>query len=127
MWARVGKGLFTHVASRGVRGGLLKQALNAKYRSAFRWSSTGSSRSASLGLKVAATAGLVGSAAGLLFVQRVQTEKESVVQRRAGRVVDGLPNYRLSDVAKHGKGASRIWVTYMNAVYDVTDFVEGHP
>jgi len=105
----------------------LRQPLNAKYRSAFRWSSTGSSRSASFGLKVAATAGLVGSAAGLLFVQRVQTEKESDVQRRAGRVVDGLPNYRLADVAKHGKDASRIWVTYMNAVYDVTDFVEGHP
>ncbi|CAD5229565.1 unnamed protein product [Bursaphelenchus okinawaensis] len=38
-----------------------------------------------------------------------------------------LPTFKLSDVEKHGKNAERIWVTYKNGVYDVTEFVTSHP
>lgn len=30
-------------------------------------------------------------------------------------------------VAKHGKGSERIWVTYKNNVYDITEFIDSHP
>jgi cytochrome b involved in lipid metabolism len=30
-------------------------------------------------------------------------------------------------VAQHKTSGDRIWVTYRNAVYDVTEFVENHP
>ncbi len=30
-------------------------------------------------------------------------------------------------MAKHASKADRIWVTYRDGVYDVTDFVEQHP
>ncbi|CAI4229261.1 unnamed protein product [Auanema sp. JU1783] len=38
-----------------------------------------------------------------------------------------LPIYRSDDVKKHGKSSERIWVTFMDGVYDVTDFVISHP
>uniref|UniRef100_A0A0N5APD5 sulfite oxidase n=1 Tax=Syphacia muris TaxID=451379 RepID=A0A0N5APD5_9BILA len=38
-----------------------------------------------------------------------------------------LPTYRLDEVKKHGKSAERIWVTFQQGVYDITDFIEGHP
>lgn len=39
----------------------------------------------------------------------------------------GLPVYRASEVAKHKDAASRVWVTYKDGVYDVTDFIALHP
>lgn len=30
-------------------------------------------------------------------------------------------------VAKHKTKKERIWVTYKSGVYDITDFVDGHP
>ena len=33
----------------------------------------------------------------------------------------------MSQVAKHKTKQDRIWVTYKDGVYDITDFVEGHP
>ncbi|KAH3825782.1 sulfite oxidase-like [Dreissena polymorpha] len=44
-----------------------------------------------------------------------------------GLVVKGLPTYTLKDVKAHKDPASRVWVTYKNGVYDVTDYVAGHP
>jgi sulfite oxidase len=34
---------------------------------------------------------------------------------------------RLAEVKKHGQGAETIWVTRENRVYDITDWIEGHP
>ena len=31
------------------------------------------------------------------------------------------------DVRKHYKAESRVWMTYRNGVYDVTDFIAKHP
>uniref|UniRef100_A0A0N4ZYK5 sulfite oxidase n=1 Tax=Parastrongyloides trichosuri TaxID=131310 RepID=A0A0N4ZYK5_PARTI len=40
---------------------------------------------------------------------------------------DDLPTFKLSEVEKHSKDAKRIWVTFKDGVYDITDFVENHP
>jgi len=37
------------------------------------------------------------------------------------------PVFRAKDVAAHATAASRIWVSYKDGVYDVTDFVAMHP
>ena len=46
---------------------------------------------------------------------------------KAGQVRNGLPNYSLEEIAKHRTSESRIWVTYGDAVYDITEFAEIHP
>lgn len=54
-------------------------------------------------------------------------EKTAKINKEAGAIVDGLPNYTEDQVLEHGKNASRIWVSYKNGVYDITDFIESHP
>ncbi|PSN45459.1 putative sulfite oxidase, partial [Blattella germanica] len=44
-----------------------------------------------------------------------------------GKPKDGLPIYTMVDVSKHASKSDRIWVTYGQGVYDITDFVEQHP
>ncbi|CAK9051833.1 Sulfite oxidase, partial [Durusdinium trenchii] len=39
----------------------------------------------------------------------------------------GLPYYSRAEVSKHKRKEDRIWVTYKNGVYDITEFVEAHP
>src|SRR6266516_547860 len=34
---------------------------------------------------------------------------------------------RLAEVKKHGHGAETVWVTRGNRVYDITDWIQGHP
>jgi cytochrome b involved in lipid metabolism len=36
-------------------------------------------------------------------------------------------NEPMKEVAKHKTAASRIWVSYKEGVYDITDFVDAHP
>jgi cytochrome b involved in lipid metabolism len=38
-----------------------------------------------------------------------------------------LPEYTADEVAKHRTLAERVWVTYKDGVYDVTDFIAQHP
>lgn len=45
----------------------------------------------------------------------------------AGAIKDGLPTYTIADVSKHNKKENRIWITYKNGVYDITDYVSQHP
>lgn len=40
---------------------------------------------------------------------------------------DGLPLYRLSEIAQHGSSAERPWVTCGDKVYDITDWIPAHP
>lgn len=35
--------------------------------------------------------------------------------------------YTREEVSKHDSVEKRIWVTYKNGVYDITDFVPNHP
>ena len=39
----------------------------------------------------------------------------------------GLPEFTMEDVSKHDTETKRIWVTYKNGVYDITDFIPKHP
>ncbi|XP_060525796.1 sulfite oxidase isoform X2 [Cylas formicarius] len=48
-------------------------------------------------------------------------------QARAGKFREDLPIYSLDEVDKHTANDNRIWVTYKEGVYDITDFIEGHP
>uniref|UniRef100_A0A915MIX5 Cytochrome b5 heme-binding domain-containing protein n=1 Tax=Meloidogyne javanica TaxID=6303 RepID=A0A915MIX5_MELJA len=38
-----------------------------------------------------------------------------------------LPIFTFEEVKQHGKDANRIWVTYKQGVYDITDFIQSHP
>ncbi|XP_071555238.1 sulfite oxidase, mitochondrial isoform X2 [Temnothorax nylanderi] len=38
-----------------------------------------------------------------------------------------MKTYTLEEVGKHGSKENRIWVTYGQGVYDITDFVDKHP
>jgi len=46
---------------------------------------------------------------------------------QAGYRRPDLPNYRLSDIREHQTTEKRVWVTYGDGVYDITDFMVGHP
>jgi sulfite oxidase len=39
----------------------------------------------------------------------------------------GLPEYSKEDVAKHKTKENRVWVTYKDGVYDVTEWIDQHP
>ena len=58
--------------------------------------------------------------------QTQELELETVVDP-AGHVRQDLPNYSLEEVKTHKDKGSRIWVTYGDGVYDITDFVDQHP
>ncbi|XP_078577676.1 sulfite oxidase-like [Branchiostoma floridae x Branchiostoma japonicum] len=38
-----------------------------------------------------------------------------------------LPEFSLSEVAKHKTKNERVWITYKSGVYDITEFLESHP
>jgi sulfite oxidase len=38
-----------------------------------------------------------------------------------------LPIYRRVDVQKHRRIQDRVWVSYQDSVYDITDFLKVHP
>ena len=38
-----------------------------------------------------------------------------------------LPTYRSKDVQKHRRIQDRVWVSYEDGVYDITDFIKVHP
>lgn len=44
-----------------------------------------------------------------------------------GEFIPKLPSYNLEEVGKHDSADKRIWVTYRQGVYDITDFVVKHP
>lgn len=44
-----------------------------------------------------------------------------------GKLRKDLKTYTLEEVGKHYNKETRIWVTYKEGVYDITDFVEQHP
>ncbi len=40
---------------------------------------------------------------------------------------DDLPTYTDSDIQVHNSAATRIWVSFGQGVYDITEFIESHP
>ena len=84
--------------------------------------------------KTAAILGL-GTGLGLLYWQldnRPLYAKEAAKATTkaiidAGARKKGLPQYNKGQVQDHDNEEKRIWVTYKNGVYDITDFVSKHP
>ena len=74
------------------------------------------------------------AATGVIFLhekRKVFAEQANAGNKKildaAGKFRPGLPEYRKSDVTAHDSDEKRIWVTYKNGVYDITDFVSKHP
>ncbi|GAB1598553.1 sulfite oxidase-like [Argonauta hians] len=66
------------------------------------------------------------AALGLYAYIKANPEK-AAEHIEAGKHVDSLPTYSKEEVAKHISKETRIWVTYKNGVYDVTDYIDSHP
>lgn len=47
--------------------------------------------------------------------------------REAGQRIDGLKEYTAEEVREHDSQDKRIWVSFRNGVYDITDFIPLHP
>lgn len=60
-------------------------------------------------------------------LNKTSTVLEASTRIEAGKISINLPTYTLADIKKHKKKEDRIWVTYKNGVYDVTDYVSQHP
>ncbi|KAJ8943701.1 hypothetical protein NQ314_009674, partial [Rhamnusium bicolor] len=57
-----------------------------------------------------------------------QIEKVSSTRKNSvGEFKKGLPSYPLSEISKHNSMGSRVWVTYKEGVYDITEYVAAHP
>lgn len=65
--------------------------------------------------------------ASLYWRNRKTHCKEGHASDNFGLYKEGLPTYRLAEVEKHADMKNRVWVTFKDGIYDVTDFVEGHP
>lgn len=80
------------------------------------------------GWAAVACAGLL-TASGLAVYYRSQHKKFVVAaaEVEAGFIRNGLPTYTIADVGKHKSKENRVWVTYKNGVYDITDYVDNHP
>jgi len=73
--------------------------------------------------------GLVaGTALGFSVTQgkELRAEAENIVAI-AGKRVEGLPEYTIEEIGKHDSLENRVWVTYKNGVYDITEFIPMHP
>lgn len=58
-------------------------------------------------------------------LQSLDAQEEMLT--KFGQPNPNLPNYTMSEVAKHRSKETRIWVAFQSGVYDITDFVDQHP
>ncbi|XP_025831817.1 probable sulfite oxidase, mitochondrial [Agrilus planipennis] len=63
----------------------------------------------------------------LFYEEYVAYLKEIKTLVKPGALKENLPNYTLKQVAEHREREKRIWVTYKDGVYDITEFVDAHP
>lgn len=61
------------------------------------------------------------------YCEENSQEEEEEVKVDPGKFIDSLPTYTVDDLKQHNKEGGRIWVSYKSGVYDITDFIEGHP
>ncbi len=80
------------------------------------------------GWKIGAGVAAVAIGTGVLMAadRRKLAAKEDIL-RTAGSRQSGLPEYRKEQVSSHDEEKKRIWVTFKNGVYDITDLVPKHP
>lgn len=68
---------------------------------------------------------IAGAAAFLTYL--LSPEINCKEAQKLGRTREGLVYYGKKEISKHKSADSGIWVTYQHNVYDITEFVEGHP
>ncbi len=56
-----------------------------------------------------------------------EEEQEGAVFERAGSFRSDLPIFSREEISKHNTIETRIWVTYKEGVYDITEFIDIHP
>lgn len=66
-------------------------------------------------------------AAKKLFASGVIAECAAQERRAAGEECPGLPTFTREEISKHNNLEGRVWVTYKDGVYDITDFLPQHP
>ncbi len=52
---------------------------------------------------------------------------EAATRAKAGRRVEGLPEFSMSEVRGHDGKDKGVWVTFRSGVYDITKLVPKHP
>ena len=60
-------------------------------------------------------------------LRRSHCAAESPDGATAGSRRDDLPDIRRKDIERHKDASTGVWMTYRDGVYDVTDYVAGHP
>lgn len=61
-------------------------------------------------------------------IHKPTNNEASVFVEQPGAPREDLPTYRKEEVAQHdGKQQERVWVTYRDGVYDITEFLQAHP
>lgn len=53
--------------------------------------------------------------------------KKQELEDKAGQYRGDLPSFSIEEVSKHTTKKDKIWVVFKEGVYDITDFVDGHP
>lgn len=57
--------------------------------------------------------------------KEAESEQEEAVV--PGRFIEGLPMFSKQEVGEHNTLSTGVWVTYKLGVYDITEFIRGHP
>lgn len=76
--------------------------------------------------------GAVGAVGAALATKKLlMTEPSGLVAQCAGRKIEKvhpeLPTFTKEEISKHKNLESRVWVTYQDGVYDITEFIPQHP
>ena len=66
-------------------------------------------------------------ASGLMVGQLQAKSREENILEVTGERRPGLPEYSMEEVGRHHSRDERVWVTFKNGVYDITDFIPLHP
>lgn len=73
---------------------------------------------------------LTGAGFGIIYLyenKKACLEAKKILHPTAGQPNSDLPSYSLEEVVKHGSVKDRVWVTYGQGVYDITDYIDKHP
>lgn len=62
-----------------------------------------------------------------LFVESAPFVAECSSRAAPGEARPGLPTFTREEISKHKNLETRVWVTYKDGVYDITDFLPQHP
>ena len=91
------------------------------------WSGKNSQDGQTSSTKLLLSGAVLGSAvvAGMVLNQKLKAEATNLPV--IGERIEKLPMFSKEEVSKHDDVSKRVWVTYKNGVYDITDFISHHP